>query len=102
MNTLDSVRLVLEANSTAMRWHAAFPLLWESLVDLQPAHLRGRYTPLEWTTTVVLFMHSGEGPVEAATRLGLYLTVHKERHDVTPTLAAVQRHAADRILKEPR
>lgn len=102
MNALDSVHLILDANATAMRWHAAFPLLWGSLVDLQPAHLRGRYTPLEWTTTVALFMREGQGPVEAATRLGLYLTLHKERHNTTPTLASVQKHAADRRLKEHR
>lgn len=102
MNALDSVHLILDANATAHRWHAAFPNLWESLVDLQPAHLRGRYTPLEWTTTLVLFMGEGEGPVEAATRLGTYLTVHKERHDATPTLASVQKRAAERRLKEHR
>lgn len=102
MNALDSVHLILEASTRAERWLALFPNLWESLTHLMPAHLRGRYTPLEWTTTVALFMHPGEGPIDAANRLGLYLTLHKERHDATPTLASVQKHAADRRLKEHR
>lgn len=102
MNALDSVHLILEANATANRWLAAFPHLWASLCQMMPAHLQGRYTAQEWTTTVALFMRDGEGPVQAAERLGKYLTLHKERHDVTPTLAAVQRGAANRRLKEHR
>lgn len=99
MNALDTVRLIREAEGTALRWQATYPALWDAVRRTIPAHLERRYTPMEWGTTVALFMQDAETPTTAAERLAKYLVLHQERHDQTPTLASIQRHAADRIRR---
>jgi hypothetical protein len=99
VNALDTVRLIQEGQARADRWQAAFPSLYQAIAMTIPAHLVGRYTAQEWATTVAVFMEEGEAPITAAERLSRYMALHAERHDSTPTLASVQKRAADRHLK---
>lgn len=101
MNALDSVHLTQEATLRANRWAQEMPNLVLALVETKPTHLR-RYDAVVWVTAVILFQGEGHDPMAAATRLAQYLALYMERHDTTPTLEAVMKHAADRRLKEPR
>lgn len=97
-NALDSIRLIQVAQQRVTTWG----------VNLQSQVMVA--TPREfvesgaqaWLTTVALFASPDEHPVEAAQRLTKYLLTYQETHGRMPTLGAVQKHAADRHLQEPR
>jgi hypothetical protein len=67
-----------------------------------PRDLQGVTTTGAWVACVALFASPDEHPVEAAARPTKYLLTYQEAHGRMPTLGAVQKHAADRHLQEPR
>lgn len=92
---MDTVRLIQAATERVTTWPDSIRV---PVLRARPAvmHYRGYYSPLEWMTTVEVFRMEGENPVTAAERLALYMTVHAERWDETPTLAQLQQNAARR------
>lgn len=97
MNAMDTVRLIQDATERVARWPDR---IRGPVLRARPQAVRDRgYTPLEWMTTVEVFRHDGEDPATAAERLALYMTLHLERWDQTPTLARVQKNALRR--KDP-
>lgn len=94
MNAMDTVRLIHDATERVARWPDSTrgPVL-----RARPQCVRDKgYTPLEWMTTVEVFRREDEAPVTAAERLALYMTLHLERWDNTPTLNRVQKDALAR------
>lgn len=91
---MDTVRLIHDATERVARWPETTrgPVL-----RARPPMVREKdYTPLEWLTTVEVFRQEDEAPVTAAERLALYMTLHLERWDQTPTLNRVQKDALKR------
>lgn len=97
-NALDSVRLIQTAERRASTWD---PNLQGQVMVATPREFVESGAQA-WLTTVALFASPDEHPVLAAQRLVKYLLAYRESHGRMPTLGAVQTHAADRHLKEPR
>lgn len=98
-HALDSVRLILAAERRASTWT---PSLQAQARLALPTEWFNTFPWEAWLTTVALFASPDEHPVLAAQRLTKYLLTYQETYGRMPTLATVQRHAADRHLKEPR
>jgi hypothetical protein len=92
---MDTIRLIQEATEAVARWPR---YVRDAVLAARPEPVEDRYSTLEWMTTVDVFRQPGEDLVTCAERLALYLTVHAERWDSTPTLARVQRTAAEAAL----
>jgi hypothetical protein len=97
---LDTVHLIQEATSEAAYLSRARPLVMLDVVAVKPSAVAG--TDLAWVTLVILFRQPHETPTQAAERLAAYLLAYQETYGRMPSLEAVQKHAADRQLKEPR
>lgn len=95
---LDSVRLTLNARWTAQTWD---PNLQGQVRVAAPDEFVQTGAEV-WITLVATFASTDEHPVKAAQRLTKYLLAYQETHGRMPTLASVQKHAADRHLQEPR
>lgn len=99
-NALDSVRLILNARRRVTTWG---PTLQSQALLAMPYDRGAPKWDMEvWLTAVAVFASPDELPVQAARRLAKYLLTYQENHGRMPTLSAVQKHAADRKLKEPR
>lgn len=93
MNALDTIRMIHNATERVAQWpdRTRGPVL-----RARPPVVREKgYTPLEWLTAVEVFRQADETAESAAERLGLYLTLHQERWNQTPTLARVQQQALE-------
>lgn len=98
-NALDTVRLIQNATLRASTWS---PNLQGQVLVAMPRDLQGVVPSGAWVALVATFASPDEHPVEAAARLAKYLLAYQEAHGRMPTLASVQRHAADRHIQENR
>lgn len=95
---MDTVRLIHDATEAVTKWP---DYIRTGVLGAMPQHLQDHYSPLEWMVTVEVFRQRGESLPTAAERLALYMTVHRERHASTPTLARIQRETMLR-RQDPR
>lgn len=93
MNAMDTVRLIQEATEKVARWPR---YVRDGVLAACPEPVGARYSTLEWMTTVEVFRLPHEDLITATERLALYMTLHAERWDKTPTLARVQQDAITR------
>ena len=94
MNAMDTVRLIHDATERVAQWPDT---IRGPVLQARPQIARmERYSTLEWMTTVEVFRQPDEAPQTAAERLALYMRLHLERWDQTPTLARVQKDALNR------
>lgn len=97
-HALDTVRLILSARLRVSTW--GVNLESQALVAMDRTHRD--WGAEAWLTTVAIFASPDEHPVEAAQRLTKYLLAYQETHGQMPSLDAVQKHSAERHLKEHR
>lgn len=90
---MDTVRLIQEATERVAGWPKH---VRDAVLAAYPPFVEDDYTTLEWMTTVEVFRQPGEALVTCAERLALYMTLHAERWDKTPTLTRVQEDALSR------
>lgn len=91
---MDTVRLIHDATERVARWPETTR---GTVLRARPPVVREKdCTPLEWLATVEVFRQDDEAPVTAAERLALYMTLHLERWDQTPTLTRIQKDATIR------
>lgn len=94
----DTLALVKAAER---RTHGWSPSLRFHVAQVRPGDLAA-IRDQSWFTLVATFCSPDEHPTEGAERLTKYLLAYQETHGRFPSLEAVQKHAADRHLKESR
>lgn len=97
-NALDTVHLIQVAQQRVATWD----LNLQSQVLVATPREFMEHGAQAWLTTVALIASPDEHPVYATQRLTKYLLAYQETYGRIPSLASVQKHAADRHLKEPR
>lgn len=99
---LDSVRLIQVAHDRADHMARLWPGVSDAILAACPESIRQSIPDRAWITLVVLFASPDEDHTTAAERVAKYLLAYQETWGRLPTLATMQRHAADRHLQEPR
>lgn len=84
MNAMQAARLVREANATTADWDDVTRHRVEAACP--PLVIDNGETLEDWSVAVAVLTLPGEGPVQAALRLAMYLALHAERYDHTPSL----------------
>jgi hypothetical protein len=88
VNAVDTVAAVRRAQVETRDWT---PETWGFVVAEMPKVAMAHRTEREdWATTVCLLRRDWETPVACAQRLALYIQLHAERWDDTPTLATIR------------
>lgn len=101
-NALSTIRLIQVADDRADHMGRTNPALALDVLSACPPAIRQATPDRAWVTLVILFASPGEEATVASARLARYLLAYQETWGRLPTLATVQRRAADRHLKEPR
>lgn len=96
MNTVLASAIIADARAATDRWPGwARREVIATCPDFIRADPRVKVSR-DWPAAVALHQRDTETPLAAAQRLALYLTLHQERWETTPTLAAVTANAIDR------